>query len=87
MPVNPAALEEPTMLADRQSPQLLERPPSTQGRKRGASSLQKELEALGAEDSLDSDGSKRRRLAAIASDLKPQQGRLYCHIITDTCMS
>lgn len=65
---------------EQQSPQLMvERPGSSQGRKRAVPSLAKELDALMADEhsqsSMDtSDGRKKRRMAAITSEIKSQQG-------------
>ena len=70
--------EDITDQLERQPSPLRDRPGSSQSRKRPGSSLQRELNALTSDDGVqgatDVDGKKKRRTAAITSELKLQQG-------------
>lgn len=71
-------LDEPAGLMERQVSPHRERPGSSQSRKRPGSSLQRELLALTSDEGVlgatDLDAKKKRRTAAITSELKFKQG-------------
>lgn len=77
MPEVPAAVE--AMLSEKQTSPCPERPNSSLGRKRPASSMQRELTALtsdeGVQGAADVDFRKKRRTAAITSELRQKQGK------------
>lgn len=75
----PNISHDAALSADRQASPLSDRPGSSQSRKRPGSSLQRELTALTGDEGVhgvtDPDVRKKRRTAAIASELKQQQGQ------------
>lgn len=78
MPELPVPAVE-AILAEKQVSPRIERPNSSQGRKRPGSSLQKELDRLindeGVQGASDVDAKRPRRDAAIRSELRQQQGQ------------
>lgn len=72
MPV-PSAME--AISSDKQVSPRPERPNSSQGRKRPAPSLQRELTALASDEGVQGVTEKKRRTAAITSELRQQQGK------------